>query len=150
MFIFQYKIRRMKKLFVNSDIDSYSKIFTLLGYKEETRKKTFFKNISLVTYKKEKEVKDFKSLKDRYAPRSTVPFFFVILCAIIAVGFATAFLVINIVNKDIDKLYYFYLLMLPTFFFTLLATGLSFYRYINELKNVEKVAATRLLEKEVQ
>lgn len=140
----------MNKLYVNSDIDRFSEIQLLLGYKEVSRKKTIFKNISLVTYEKIKDVKNYKALKDKYAPYSAVPFFFVILLAVLAVSCATAFLIINIVNKEVDKLLYFYMLMLPTFFFTISATGLSFYRYFIELKNIQRVTAIPLLKKEVE
>ena len=140
----------MNKLYLNTDVDQFSLIHSLLGYKEISRKKTIFKNTLLVTYEKEREVKNYKVLKDKYAPYSTIPFFFVILFAILAVSCATAFLIINIVNKEIDKLLYFYLLMLPTFFFTVTATGISFYRYFIELKNIQRVAAIPLLKKEVE
>ena len=83
-------------------------------------------------------------------PKSTIPFFFVILFAVLAFGCATTFLIINFVNKEVDKLLYFYILMLPTFAFTLTATGISFYRYFVELKNIEKKTAIPLLEKEVR
>ena len=140
----------MKKLYVTSDVDKFSKIHSLLGYKEVKRKKSVFKNTSFVTYEKVKEVPNYKVLKDKYAPYSTVPFFFVILLAALAVSCATTFLILNIVFKDLDKLLYFYLLMLPTFLFTISATGLSFYRYFIELKNIQRVAAIPLLEKEVK
>lgn len=140
----------MKKLYLNNDIDRFSEIHLLLGYKEVNRKKTIFKNTSLVTYQKERDIKNYKVLKDKYAPYSVVPFFFTILLAALAVSCATAFLIINIVNKNVDKLLYFYLLMLPTFFFTVAATGLSFYRYFVELKNIQRVVAIPLLKKEVE
>lgn len=139
----------MKKFFANPDIDNYSKIYTLLGYKEIKRKKTPFKNLSLVTYKKEKDIPNYKILKDRYAPYGTIPFFFVILCAVVAFILATIFLVMTFTSKEDDKLLYFFSFMLPTFFFVLLATGISFYRYFVELKNIERVVAIPLLEKEV-
>ena len=139
----------MKKLFLEADIDKYNKIMLLLGLKETKRKKTLFKNTYLLTYKKEKEINNFDALKERYMPSSVIPFFFVILLAIIAVAFATTFLILNIVNKDLDKLLYFFLLMIPTFLATLGATGVSIYRYFSELKNIEKIAAIPLLEKEV-
>ena len=139
----------MKKLFNNTDIDKYSKIYSLLGYKETKRMNTPFKGISLVSYQKEKDIPNFKSLKDRYAPYGTIPFIFVIFSAAIAIILATLFLIFNFKGEEGDKLTYFFMFMLPAFFFILLATGISFYRYFIELKNMERVVATPLLEKEV-
>ena len=140
----------MKKLFKNTDIENYSKIYNFLGFKEVKRSKTLFLDTSLVTYEKEREVKNYQVLRDKYAPHSTVPFFFVVFFVVIAISLATAYLIVNLVNKDIDKMFYFYTLMLPTSIATLIATGISFYRYFNELKNMEKVVAIPLLKKEVE
>ncbi|MCR4880083.1 MAG: hypothetical protein K5906_03915 [Bacilli bacterium] len=139
----------MKKIFLSNDVDKYSKIYSLLGYKEVNRRNSIFKKHSIVTYQKEKEVTNFAYLRERYAPKQAIPFFFVILLIVIAVALATTYLIITITNPDADRLFYFYVLMLPTFFFTLLATGVSFYRYIAELKNIERIAAIPLLEKEI-
>ena len=83
-------------------------------------------------------------------PHSTIPFFMVILFVILAISLATTYLILNIVNKDLDKLFYFYTLMLPTSICTIIATAISFYRYFVELKNIEKMAAIPLLKKEVE
>ena len=139
----------MKKLFNSTDIDKYSKIYTLLGYKEVKRSSTPFKGISLVSYQKERDIPHFKSLKDRYAPYGTIPFVFVIFSAAIAIILATVFLIFNFKGDDGNKLTYFFMFMLPAFFFILLATGISFYRYFTEMKNMERVVAIPLLEKEV-
>ena len=83
-------------------------------------------------------------------PHSTLPFFCVIFFVVIAIALATTYLILNIVNKELDKLFYFYTLMLPTSISTLIATAISFYRYFVELKNIEKMAAIPLLKKEVE
>ena len=140
----------MKKIFITQDIDTYNKIFNLLGYDETKRKNIPLSKLSLVTYKKEREVKNYVTLKDRYMPHSTLPFFCVIFFVVIAIALATTYLILNIVNKELDKLFYFYTLMLPTSISTLIATGISFYRYFVELKNIEKMAAIPLLKKEVE
>ena len=140
----------MVKLFRNSDIEAFTPIMKLLGYKETKRSKTIFKDTSLVTYKVEKEVKNQSLLKGKYMPYSTIPFFFVILFAIFAIALATAFLIITITNKDADKLFYFFTLMLPTFLCTLIATGLSMCRYFLELKNIQRMADVTLLKKELE
>ena len=140
----------MKKIFITEDLDTYNKIFNLLGYNETKRKNIPLSKLSLVTYKKEREVKNYVTLKDRYMPHSTLPFFCVIFFVVIAIALATTYLILNIVNKELDKLFYFYTLMLPTSISTLIATGISFYRYFVELKNIEKMAAIPLLKKEVE
>ena len=139
----------MKKIFHSSDIDRFNRIYNLLGFQEEKRKKLPFSKLSVVTYKKEREVPNYKVLKAKYEPFSTIPFFFVILFVAIAVALATAYLIINFTMKDANKDVYFFSLMLPTSLFTLLAAGVSFYRYFVELKNVERLASVLLLEKEV-
>lgn len=140
----------MKKLFATSDIDTYNKILDLLGYKETKRESIPLSKISIVTYKKEKEVDNYLSLKDRYMPLSTIPFFMVVFFVIVAVTLATTFLILNLVDKELDKLFYFYTLMLPTSISTLVATGISYYRYFVELKNIERVSAIPLLKKEIE
>lgn len=140
----------MKKIFITQDIDTYNKIFNLLGYNETKRKNIPLSKLSLVTYKKEREVKNYVILKDRYMPHSTLPFFCVIFFVVIAIALATTYLILNIVNKDLDKLFYFYSLMLPTSISTLIATAISFYRYFVELRNIEKMAAIPLLKKEIE
>ncbi len=139
----------MRKYFLTKDLNYYVKIYTLLGYQEVQRKPTLSKSVTRVTFRKDKEIDNFAYLKARYAPKTVIPFFFVILFIVLAVALATTFLVISIVNKDADRLFYFCVLMLPTFLCTLLATGISFQRYLAELKNIERIAAIPLLEKEV-
>lgn len=139
----------MNKIFNTSEIDDYRKIFDLLGLKETRRKSIPLSHMSLVTYEKEKDVPNYEALKDRYMPRSTIPFFVVIILVIIVIALATAYLIINFTTKGEVKLVYFFSLMMPTSLLTLLATGISFYRYFVELKNVERRAAVLLLEKEV-
>ena len=139
----------MKKIFATQDLELYNKSFNLLGFEVVKTRNIPLSKLSLVTYKKEREVKNYPALKDRYMPHSTIPFFCVVFFVIAAVALATTYLILNIVNKDIDKLFYFYTLMLPTSLSTLIATAISFYRYFTELKNIEKLAAIPLLKKEV-
>ena len=140
----------MNKILITDDLETYNKIFNLLGYEENKRRHIPLSKLSLVSYKKVKEVKNYVALKDRYMPRSTLPFSLVVLFIIIAVSLATTYLILNIVNEELDKLFYFYTLMLPTSISTLIATAISFYRYFVELKNIEKMAAIPLLRKEVE
>ena len=139
----------MKKLFPSNDVNKYSEIYSLLGYKEVKRTRSVFPKLDVVTYEKERDVANYNVLKDKYAPHSIIPFFFVILFVAIAIACATAYLIINFISKEIDKVPYFFMFMLPTSISTLIATAICFIRYFTELKNIQKIASIPLLKKEV-
>lgn len=139
----------MKKFVKNSEIDIFNKLVELLGYQKINVKKVPFEELSLVSYKEERNDDDLSLLRHEYLPMSTPPFILVVISIIFAIGLATTFLLINILNKDIDKLLYFFILMLPAFIFMLLATFISFRRYFATLKNIERYAYIPHLEKKI-
>ena len=139
----------MKKFVKNTEIELFDKLMNALAYKKLNEKKIPFENLSLITYQSEKEDNETISLRHEYLPMSTPPFSLVILFIVLALALATSFLVLNIINKEIDKMMYFFILMLPAFIFMLLATFISFRRYFATLKNIERFAYIPTIEKKM-
>ena len=139
----------MKKYILTKNVNEFNEIITILGYEQVTRKKTIFKSIESVSYKKVNNSIN-KMVVDKYMIRSEIPFFYIILSTVIAVLLASTYLILNFTLKDnFDKLSYFFILMLPAFIMILLATSLSFLRYFNELRNLNSLAAKEVIKREV-
>lgn len=139
----------MIKYIKDSEIDIYIKLMNALYYKEVKRNKVPFEELTRVKFKSEKNDEEITSLRRSYLPLSTPPFFLVILFVVLAIIFATAFLILNIANLDINQMLFFFVLMIPAFIFMLSATFISFRRYFATLKNIERFAYIVTLEKKM-
>ena len=138
----------MKKLLINKEIESSTLVINALGYKEESRKKSIYKNMTRVTYIKEKDVN--LSLIKQYMIRSSIPFIYVIISSILAFILATIFVILVFVLKgQVPTLNLFFMLMLPAFIFILVATLLSLKRYFDIIHNYQSIANLPNIIKEV-
>ena len=137
----------MKKLLNNKEIESLNLVINALGYKEESRKQSLYKNMTRVTYIKEKDVNP--SLIKQYMIRSSIPFIYIVISSILAFILATVFIILTFALKgQVSTLDLFFMLMLPAFIFILVATILSLKRYFDIIHNYQSVAAIKTIIKE--
>lgn len=130
----------MKKIHLTKELDSNEFIMQYLGYKKISSSKFIFPKYTLVNYEL-KEGHKVNEEDQKHMIRSTIPFFFITILLVIAFILATTFLILNFTYlNESNKLDFFFMLMVPAFFFILGATALSLIRYFITYHNLETVA----------
>lgn len=138
----------MKKKFLTKDVDTYSSLIEILGYKEVSRNNSFFKNYTNVCYEKKDNALSEDKVK-QYMPKSAIPFFFVSLFLIVAFILITVFLVLFLsMRPNFDTLKFFCFLMLPGLLSLVFGSTISIIRYFRIVNNIKCAANIMLLKKE--
>lgn len=138
----------MKKKFLTKDVDTYSSLIEILGYKEVSRNNSLFKNYSNVCYEKKDNALSEDKIK-QYMPKSAIPFFFVALFLVVAFILITVFLVLFLsMRPNFDTLKFFCFLMLPGLLSLVCGSTISIVRYFRIVNNIKCAANIMLLKKE--
>lgn len=133
----------------NKDIEDNVALMEVFGYKLISNKRRFY-HYAKLKYEKDEPI---YSSEMKNNPRFVLPFFILIICAILVVGLATAFLVTYIVFKDnpsYNKYDYFMALMLPAFVLVLVSTGLGIWRYFSIFNNIKIYSSISYIKSEVE
>lgn len=138
----------MKKKFLTKDVDTYSSLIEILGYKEVSRNNSLFKNYTNVCYEKKDNALSEDKVK-QYMPKSAIPFFFVALFLVVAFILITVFLVLFLsMRPNFDTLKFFCFLMLPGLLSLVCGSTISIIRYFRIVYNIKCAANIMLLKKE--
>lgn len=138
----------MKKKFLTKDVDTYSSLIEILGYKEVSRNNSLFKNYTNVCYEKKDNALSEDKVK-QYMPKSAIPFFFVALFLVVAFILITVFLVLFLsMRPNFDTLKFFCFLMLPGLLSLVCGSTISIIRYFRIVNNIKCAANIMLLKKE--
>ena len=138
----------MKKKFLTKDVDTYSSLIEILGYKEVSRNNSLLKNYTNVYYEKKDNALSEDKVK-QYMPKSAIPFFFVALFLVVAFILITVFLVLFLsMRPNFDTLKFFCFLMLPGLLSLVCGSTISIIRYFRIVNNIKCAANIMLLKKE--
>ena len=138
----------MKKKFLTKDVDTYSSLIEILGYKEVSRNNSLLKNYTNVYYEKKDNALSEDKVK-QYMPKSAIPFFFVALFLVVAFILITVFLALFLsMRPNFDTLKFFCFLMLPGLLSLVCGSTISIIRYFRIVNNIKCAANIMLLKKE--